>query len=371
MEIAASTFLFLTLIYLLRMGLWLRAWKNIQISHKSQEESEPISIVICFRNECEKLPVLLKQLIPQLDDIPGSEIILVDDHSSDEGVTLLQPLIAGKHAVKLIHPGELSGKKACQHLAISNAKNDWIATLDADVLIENQWLKTLSSETSKTSTELFILPLIVEDHRSVFTKLQSLEFHSILFVTASSAASNSPILCNGANLAFRKKLFTAFNSSRHDLNISSGDDMFLLSFAQKKGRVNWIHDKRLLAATAGENGIAAFLAQRVRWASKTSGVKNTPLLFAAMLIFLINFSFVITVAIQLCNKKISIIWLIAFCLKALMDYFILRNVSNWLCKTRLMRFFPVLVILYPLYAILIPLLGIFWKPQWKERRLQI
>lgn len=371
MQIAAYTFLFLTVIYLLRMGLWLRAWKNIRVQPESRAKQMPLSVVICFRNEREKLPVLLAQLLPQLHHVAGSEIILVDDHSTDQSAEDIQEIIAGNHEVRLFRPTEHAGKKACQHFAVSQTKNEWIATLDADVSIGDQWLRTLSGETYAAQSELLILPLAVDDHRSVFTQLQSLEFFSILFATASGAASGNAILCNGANLAFRKKLFMEFMSGRKDLNISSGDDIFLLAFAKKRNPVNWIHDKRLLATTAGETRLTSFLAQRVRWASKTSGVNNRPMLAAAVLIFLINISLVICAAWQGLTGQLSNTWLIGFGLKTLMDYLILRKVAIWLCKTRLMRFFPILVILYPLYAILIPLLGTIWKPRWKERRIKI
>ncbi|MFM7729451.1 MAG: hypothetical protein ACKO6L_00265, partial [Flavobacteriales bacterium] len=70
-----------------------------------------------------------------------------------------------------------------------------------------------------------------------------------------------PILCNGANLAYRKELYTSFHNIREDWNLASGDDFFLLEYAKE---VVWIHDTLAGVMICAEPTLSGFMHQRVR-----------------------------------------------------------------------------------------------------------
>jgi cellulose synthase/poly-beta-1,6-N-acetylglucosamine synthase-like glycosyltransferase len=371
MEIAAISALVLTLIYLFLLLRLYRGWRKLIATSAKPGSGTPLSIVITFRNEAEKLPRLLSTLLPQLSHSEESEIILTDDHSTDRSVKVLKELVGNHRQIKIIQPKDVSGKKACQQQGISLAKNTWVSTLDADVAIGPEWLKSLSYYAEISNSGLIILPLIIHEEKSIFSSLQSLEFFSIVFITASSASCDRALLCNGANLAFRKSLYDQFHKTRTDEEISSGDDIFLLEYAQKNDQVSWVHDKSLLAATNPEEKFLSFLSQRVRWASKSHKVEDKFLYLTALLIFSVNLAMVAALLMLPAGSGGAVILVSALLLKTVADYVVLESVARWLCKTRLMRFFPWLVLIYPVYAILIPLIGLFWKPQWKGRRIKI
>ena len=154
----------------------------------------PISIVITFRDEAEKLPALVNSLIPQLNLSAHSEIILVDDHSTDDCIRQLKDLTADQDRIHILQPADLHGKKACQYLGISSAKNNWIVTLDADVSIDQNWLMRLSYHAANSQASVLILPLMISDGKNLFGGLQSLEFFSLIFTTAASASNKNALL---------------------------------------------------------------------------------------------------------------------------------------------------------------------------------
>ena len=65
--------------------------------------------------------------------------------------------------------------------------------------------------------------------------LGCIEFSFLQTLGFGTAAFGNQILCNGANLLFRRAAFLAVNEQRLDYNEVSGDDLFLLAaFKAKK-----------------------------------------------------------------------------------------------------------------------------------------
>jgi cellulose synthase/poly-beta-1,6-N-acetylglucosamine synthase-like glycosyltransferase len=371
MEIAAISALVLTLIYVMVIGKMLRHWHLLSETSAAASGIRPLSIVITVRNEEKSLPLLLDDLLPQLAASADHEVIIVDDHSTDYTLREIQKKINGHPQIRVVTPTLITGKKNCQREGILLAKNEWIATLDGDVRIHRHWLNTLGQHLANTRAGLLVLPLIIDDQRNWWTRLQSLEFMSLVFITASSAAQGNALLCNGANLAFRKSLFNQFQQKRNDLHISSGDDIFFLEYAKKHDQVLWLHDQELIASTGAADHLRSFAAQRIRWASKAQRVDDKSYYYTALLVFFVNLSFVCGLVIIPFDHHWFTMLMIAFLIKMLIDFLVVRAVATWLCKTRLMRLFPLLVLVYPVYAILVPLVGIFWKPDWKGRRIKL
>ncbi len=88
-----------------------------------------ISIVTPFYNEKESLPILIDQLINQLDKIKKEyEIILVDDGSTDN----FHPVLSGTNIKFLKHKKRL-GKGQALKTGIENSHGDIIIFMDADL----------------------------------------------------------------------------------------------------------------------------------------------------------------------------------------------------------------------------------------------
>ncbi|OGF64069.1 MAG: glycosyl transferase [Candidatus Fischerbacteria bacterium RBG_13_37_8] len=98
---------------------------------------EKISIVVPVYNEEESLAVFIPYLMEELDKIKKtmdiqSEVMLIDDGSTDSSYKILKDF-AGKYAViKIIHFGTNFGQTAALSAGFQNASGEVIVTLDAD-----------------------------------------------------------------------------------------------------------------------------------------------------------------------------------------------------------------------------------------------
>ena len=74
---------------------------------------------------------------------------------------------------------------------------------------------------------MIVGPVSFHQEKSFFQKIQSLEFLSLIAMTAGAIKTGHPIMCNGANLAYEKQAFFDVGGFGID-RFSSGDDVFLL-----------------------------------------------------------------------------------------------------------------------------------------------
>ena len=112
-----------------------------------------ISVIIPARNEEHNLPRLLKSLRAQ--SIHPLEVMVVDDHSTDDTVELAGQLGATVLSAPPLPEGWLGKPWACQHGA-KTAKGEWLLFLDADTWLEPDGLRRIA--TSFTGGALSVGP---------------------------------------------------------------------------------------------------------------------------------------------------------------------------------------------------------------------
>jgi poly-beta-1,6-N-acetyl-D-glucosamine synthase len=106
--------------------------------------------------------------------------------------------------------------------------------------------------------------------------LQLTENKVLQLLTYGFARIGAPILCSGANLAYNKKRFQDLQPYQHNLDILSGDDLFLLEtfMQQEKITIGTSNDPALILQTMAKSTWSAYFAQRIRWSSKSKYLKN-------------------------------------------------------------------------------------------------
>ena len=218
-------------IYVLLILGYVIGW--VKTKEISQEISCPkVSIIIAIRNEEECIVRLLKDLKSQIYTKDKLEVILVNDHSTDNTLSLLEESDLDNFQIINMKEGEF-GKKNAISMAVSLASGDIILASDADCIFTDHWVQKMASYFINDDVKLVSGPVSFKKQKGVFQSLQALEFTSLIGTGAGAIGVNDPIFCNGANMAYRKEGFLEVNNFEDD-KLVSGDDVFLLHRIKKR-----------------------------------------------------------------------------------------------------------------------------------------
>ena len=102
-----------------------------------QQGSDPVSIIVPVRNEIMHVEGCLRALLAQAGLGEGSEILVVDDDSTDGTAEQVARIAAAEPSIRMIRSGPLPagwiGKPYACWCGAAQAKADWICFVDADV----------------------------------------------------------------------------------------------------------------------------------------------------------------------------------------------------------------------------------------------
>ena len=97
------------------------------------------SIIVPIFNEVENIPLLVAQTACVMDGLPGdSELILVDDGSSDGSAELLDEMAGQDRRLVVVHFRRNYGQTAAMQAGLETARGEYLVTLDGDLQNEPQ-----------------------------------------------------------------------------------------------------------------------------------------------------------------------------------------------------------------------------------------
>jgi poly-beta-1,6-N-acetyl-D-glucosamine synthase len=361
--------IFILYIFLL-IGLLIGWERSIQQAHLRVGYQPLVSVIIAVRNEAGNIPRLLDSIKHQT--YLNFEVIIVDDHSSDDTLAVISNIsdqyLAISMRLKLLRCTTQAGKKAALTMGIKKAMGEIIVTTDADCTMHSQWLQLMVNQFS-VDTMLVVGSVRISTH-NFFSKLQQLEFASLIGSGAASLGWNVPSMCNGANLAFKKIAFEKVGGYLGNDNIASGDDEFLLhkihhtyprSVAFNATMYSVVETKPL--QTLNE-----FVQQRLRWAGKWRLHRGAFSKVLAVSIFLFQSTFLLLPWLVLSGNINWQLFVVLMFSKALFEYFFFRSVVQKLGITFSWLTFLTLQFIYPYYVVAIALLSNFTGYKWKDRQ---
>jgi len=343
-------------------------WEKIKIYRKVKSSPSGffISLIVPFRNEEKNIPPLINSLSNQSLDQNHFEILLIDDNSTDNSWNIARQEISGRQNIRCLKLNNVSGKKNAIKYGIENSEGELIVTTDADCWHHKEWLKTIHGFYNEKRPKLLIGPVIMKGE-NVFEKIQSLDFFSLVASGAGACGLNHPIMCNGANLAFEKEVFSDLQDPLNQ-NFESGDDVFLMHKIKKAfpGKVLFIKSENAMVYTKAEKTIYNFLEQRMRWASKSKGYKDMDTIITAIAVLAMNCLLLGTFITAF--AKAELIYLFAFQLitKSIADFILLQKVATFYKAKKLLYYFIPTQLLNILLIPLIAISGFKPKINWKN-----
>ncbi|MCX6321982.1 MAG: glycosyltransferase [Bacteroidia bacterium] len=191
---------------------------------------EPVSIIICARNEAENLSNFLPAVLEQ--DYPDYEVIVVNDCSEDNSYDVL-----GKYLMQYPHlkistinkdPKFTHNKKFAQFIGIKAAKNDILLFTNADCQPESdKWLERMTSHfDDKISFVLGYGGYLKE--KGLLNRYIRYDSMTIAMQYLGMAIRGIPYMGVGRNLAYRRSVFFTNNGyGAHNHLISGYDDLFV------------------------------------------------------------------------------------------------------------------------------------------------
>lgn len=349
--------LLLAVIYSILIALFIKGWNLIPTFHfrEYKENSLGITVVVACKNEAKNLPDLLQSLKNQ--SISNFQLVLIDDNSTDETWQIMQNALLEFEQIKVLQSG-FNGKKKALKLGIEQADNELIVTTDADCSPTPFWLESIVTFQNETNSDLIIGAVAISPANSFFEKLQQLEFLSLISSGAGAAGLNSPIMCNGANLAFKKEIWLS-NYAKIKEEINSGDDVFIIHALKKQdGKISFLKSPESIVETRPCISLSDFYAQRRRWASKAPAYTDLATIVVALIVFLISILQVILLFGGVTNINFFYGYLTLTATKLVVDVLFLQQSASFFGqKITAITIIP-LAVIYPFYILATSLSGI-------------
>lgn len=374
MEIIGYAVAALVIFYLVWIFKLASALRNANIDLPSAIPDISVSIVVAMRNEQEHILNLLNALRAQKNPPLQTELILIDDFSTDNTLQQIESwkVYNSDFNIRVIamsdFPNAGKGKKDAILLGINSAMHDYIITTDADCTMQANWLNTMCNYFISARPALLAGPVML--HADIlFGKLQQMEMILLQALTCATFKLNKPVMCNAANLMFRKMDYLSLNKNALNAKTASGDDIFLMLALKQKGlKMDYCCHQQCVVKTNAINDFSDFVHQRIRWASKIKLINDKDILTAGAVVMIANLLLLFFFGMAIACITPWYYFLFLFTLKLLCDVVLINFVSQKL-EMKQVSYTVIIIfqIIFPFYNILIAALSIFGKYKWKGR----
>jgi biofilm PGA synthesis N-glycosyltransferase PgaC len=355
------------------------AWKRtITIPSTLIHKDLKLSLVIPARNEENTILLLLNDLQNQRFPKNKFEVIVVDDASTDQtAANVLEFQKVAQFPLQLIHLKDDQGlniyKKRAIEKGIFHAQNPIIVTTDADCRVGQLWLELIANAFILGNCNMVLGPVKFKYQTGFFQAFQQMEFSSLIAVTCATAKLGHPLMCNGANLAYKKDSFFEVGGYGND-TFASGDDMFLLHKMQEKfpSNIHFIQNREAMVETISKQDFPEFLGQRKRWVSKNRFLPDWKTILVGALTYATSVSLLIYFFLACFSPQN--LWtpmLLCLSLKASGDYLFLLSIKKFFGLEKALTYYlPCLFANIFYTSLILPYSSLGGKYTWKGRKLK-
>jgi cellulose synthase/poly-beta-1,6-N-acetylglucosamine synthase-like glycosyltransferase len=330
-----------------------------------------VSVVVAARNEEKGLPFLLSALQQQTYPKHLFEVIIVDDYSTDNTQQAIQLFL--NERVRLIQPNtakESSSKKKAIETGVNAASGELIIITDADCVVPEKWLQTITAFYRKTKPSFIAAPVRLTHNNSLLQLLQAMDFMVLQGITASAVSSHFHTMANGANLAYTKQAFDEVDGFEEIDTVASGDDMLLMQklWQKNKHAVAYLKSEDAIVVTEPMQTWKSFINQRKRWASKSSVYTDSKLKAVLVFVYLFNVLFFILLMASLINPNHWYLFFYYLLGKTAIEFSFVSSIAKFFKEQKLLKYFIFLQPIHIVYTVVVGFISQFGKYEWKGRQ---
>ena len=359
-----------------------------------------VSVVVPARDEAASIEACLSSILAC--DYPADrfEVLVVDDLSEDATPAVVERVMRGVNApvaaggrdsveeaperLRLLHMPEnldraRAHKKRAIEKGVAHALGALVLTTDADCTVPPGWIRAMASafedieaDPEAVPVTAFVSgPVLYRPGRTAFARMQALEFLGLVAAGAGAIGAGRPMICNGANVAYRKDVFEALGGFSGIDHLTSGDDELLMQRIHDATphRVRFCPAPEAAVLTEPAPTLRAFFHQRKRWASKGAHYPNRRLVALLVAIYLFYVG-LLGGALALPFAPAVAPWLgAASALKLLPEAALLWPACRHFRRRRLFWLFIPEQVLHVPYLVVLAAAGALGNYEWKGRQV--
>lgn len=311
--------------------------------------STKFTVIIPVRNEAEYISDCLNSILDQ--NYPKSlfRIIVVDDHSEDETVSIANSFNSKRISVLSLSQFELANgfnsyKKFGIEKAIEKSEGDLLIHTDGDCIVQKNWLAYFASHYQENKKSFIGAPVNFHSGKNGIQNFQELDMMGMMLITGAGVQKKKGHICNGANLAYTKSLFNAVGGFEGIDDQASGDDVLLMQkIAQHDLKeIAYIKNPEATVYTQPAKTWSKFKSQRIRWASKSKSYTDSSVQLSLVAVFIFHLLIVISLLGSIYFGPIMIlVSVLMLLIKAFADFSLLNSASTFFRnKEAMLQFIP-------------------------------
>lgn len=333
-----------------------------------------VSVLIPARNEAANITATLESLARQTYPPERHEVLVIDDHSGDDTGGVVRRFIEARrlcHFRLLTHRNDgvqRTYKKSAISYAMAEARGEIILTTDADCRVQPGWIASMvSCFAAQTGLVAGLISFDRRHERTLFHKLQTLEFAGLVFAGVGAIGNHYPLICNGSNLAYRRAAFDEVGGFAGHEHIPSGDDDLFMQNLHRHTRweVRYNLDAGAINYTRPVDTLRQFFHQRARWASKSRHYPDPKTFVLLLLIYLFYCLCLLSPLLWSDGKLSAGVWTAGIALKIIPEFAVIYQATGILRRRDLLAYFPIAELAQIPYIVCTGFAGFFKLFRWR------
>jgi len=284
-----------------------------------------ISIIVASKNEATNIPSLVSALLNQNYSKDNFEVIIVDDHSTDNTYSIAEEATKGLDNIKIVKAIDklFEGKRGALDIGIKLAKYPFILITDADCEPKKEWINSFANNFEKGGEFLFgIAPYkATTSFINLVSRFENLRASIIVFAFAKLGL---PYSATARSFGFSKEAFINIGGYKNTTDTLSGDDDLLLREAVNNNlKIGVVTNTDAFVISKTKENISEYVNQKSRHTSTSIhySLKNKLLLGCWHLLNLISLFSILLV-------PFGTEFIFPIFIKLVIDIFILNNFQN-------------------------------------------